>query len=680
MLTNNFFTTIKNLFGGNEIVYVSTPITTGERFIQWYGTIGKNIDEDSRKYNYKKKKNVIYPNIRNAREYIKNIKKATNKVIIDPTNLENTMLQWSQNEFYQFWDRVIEDLVDEVIFLDGWEYSIGCCHEYLSAIENNIKAYNQNMEEINLIEAKRRMNISMNMYRSYKLQDANKINNILNKLLKYEDNNDNRFTKKSEKIVMKDEKLDFLVSNKIANIAQFISFKPHSCLIPKFIHINNYNNENNNTVREIIEKLILSAPSNSVNIRSFSPGIMKGNRLIFNKTIKDIDEIINTIKINCLTGKHSIINENINIEDGGVSGVALGNVLEFSPEDTPKCVDKENVCSLPRTIALKILRTVYGFTPDINFDPNYRIEFSIHPNRQGVNREHTIIWEYEYYKNVNSASKISWPNRFSQFIGDKAFGLLIADALVLPVPKTTVIARKVAPFSFGQETGLKEKWIRTCPAKKEPGKYYSGFDWVDPFELMKVEESKGTENIDLASILSQNAVEAIFSGASFVKADQKYDLIEGVAGKGDKFMLGERNTETLPIDVINAVKDLNNQLRIYHSQLGDVSVEWVYDGTTVWVVQLNQLRVNNKNRSDKRIIVDGNPSHYEKVFVKDGLDNLREKIDLYKRHDIGIELVGNIGITSHFGDLLRLSNIPSILNREGLICKHSINKYLPNPI
>jgi len=663
MLTNSYFSTTKKLFAGNEIVYISCPITTGKSFVNWYSSVGKKLDISSSKYSNELKKKVICPNVNNAKKFIKNLREATNKVIIDPTNLEKDTLQWSQNDFYQYWDRIIKDLVDEIIFLDGWEYSIGCCYEYLTAIESNIKAYNQNRGILTLADAKRKISTSMNMYESYQLHDGAQIRNILNKILKHDENSSRQLMNKSEALVLKDEKLHFLISNGLANIAQFISFEPNTDLFPKYVHINNFNNEKSFTTKEIIEKLILSAPSNSVNIRSFSQEVMKGNRLVFNKTIKEIDDIINIVRENALSGKYSIVNENISIDDAGVSGVALGDVIEFSPEDTPKCVDKDGVCSLPRMIALKILRTVYGFSPDINFDSNYRIEFSIHPSRQGVNKQHTIIWEYEYYENVNSHRRIFWPNRFSRFIGDKVFGLLIADAFGLPVPKTTAISRRIAPFSFGQETGLKEKWIRICPIIKEPGKYYTGPNWIDPFELMRVEESKGTKDVNLASVLSQDAVEAVFSGASFIRADEKNDLIEGVAGKGDKFMVGERNKEILPIEVINAVKELNNRFRIYNNELGDVSIEWVYDGTTVWVVQLTQLRVNNESSTnDQRIIVNGNPSCYEKVFVEDGLDNLRKKIDLYKKHNIGIELIGNVGITSHFGDLLRLSNIPSILN------------------
>lgn len=659
----DFFDDLKNLFNGNEITYVSTPINTGNKFISWYSLVGKMLVTNRKEYDKEKYKNVIEPNMRIAKEYIKRLRKINNKIVIDPTTFEDKTLKWSQDDFYSFWSNVIKELVNEVIFLDGWEYSIGCCYELLSATEKKIDIYSQDLNKLTLGECITKLNNSVNIYLSNNLKQGMKIKRILEKIGQYNKNlfNNNIILDK-EKEQMKDEKLDYLVTNKVANIAQFISFEPNSNLRARFIHINNFNNNNELSNKKFIKKLILAAPSKAVNIRSFSRKAMKGNKLVYNKGIDDIDEILETIKQNSLDNKYSIVNENIDINDCGVSGVVLGDVIEFSPEDTPKCVEKEGICSLPREMGLGILQNVYGFLPNINFGNNYRVEFSIHPNRQGVKKQHTIIWEYEYYKKVDYQRKISWPNNFSRFIGDKVFGLLVADSLGIMIPKTTVISRKIAPFTFGIATGLNEKWIRTCPIQKEPGKFYTGSNWIDPFKLMTEEEAKDSNKINIASILSQDAVEALYSGASFVTEYENGDLIEGVLGNGDKFMVGEQDKLKLPIDVIGAVKNLNNKIRSYHKELGNVSVEWVYDGDIVWLVQLNQLKGKNKyNNSESNIIVHGSPSHYEKVFVKDGLDSLRSKIDLVKDKNIGIELIGNIGVTSHFGDLLRLSNIPSIL-------------------
>ena len=668
LVIDDLFQSLKKLLSGNDILYVSSPINTGEKFISWYNSIGATLIEDSLEYNEEKIKNIIERNTINAKECIKKIRQSTSKVVIDSTTFEDKTLQWSQDDFYDFRDKVIKELVNEVIFLDGWEYSIGCCCELLSAVEKNTNIYSQDMRRLTTEESVTRLNKSINMYLSNNLNEGVKLKEILKKIEKYNESKFDNILKNDKKEQMKDEKLNLLITNEIANIAQYVSFEPNSSLKTRFIHINNFKYDKDLTNRDVIEKLILSAPSKAVNIRSFSKETMKGNRLIFNKGIDDIDEILNIVKENSLVNKYSIINENIDINDSGVSGVVLGDVIEFSPEDTPKCVEKYGVCSLPREIGFNILRNVYGFSPDIKFDPNYRIEFSIHPSRQGVKKQHTIVWEYEYYEKVDYQRKISWPNNFSRYIGDKVFGLLIANSLGIMVPKTTVISRKIAPFSFGVTTGLNEKWIRTCPVKKEPGKFYTGSIWIDPFELMVNEEAKGSSDINIASIISQDAVESIYSGASFVTEHEKNDLIEGVSGKGDKFMVGEQNKGELPTEVISAVKNLNNHLRSYHKELGYVSIEWVYDGTKVWLVQLNQLKDEKKyNNSERNIIVHGSPSHYEKVLVRDGLDSLREKINIIKDENIGIELIGNVGVTSHFGDLLRLSNIPSILKSEDLL-------------
>lgn len=661
----DFFESLKNLFNGNEITYVSTPINTGEKFISWYSSVGKTMVENSKEYNEEKYRSIIEPNMRSAKEYIKEFRRTNNKVVIDPTTFEDKTLKWSQDDFYNFWSDVIKELVSEIIFLDGWEYSIGCCYELLSAVEKKINMYSQDLRRLTVDECITKLSNSVNIYLSNNLKQGIKIEEILEKIKQYNSNKVNNIIQDNEKEKMKDKKLDNLVINNGANIAQFVSFEPNSNLKTRFIHINNFESDSELSNNEIIEKLILSAPSKAVNIRSFSRKKMKGNKLVYNKGIDDIDEILRTIKENSLDNKYSIVNENIDINDCGVSGVVLGDVIEFSPEDTPKCVEKEGLCSLPREIGLKILQNVYGFSPDINFDNNYRVEFSIHPNRQGVKKEHTIIWEYEYYEKIDYQRKISWPNNFSRFIGDKVFGLLIADSLGIMVPKTTVISRKIAPFTFGTDTGLNEKWIRTCPVSKEPGKFYTGASWVDPFKLMDEEEAKGLKEINIASIISQAAVESLYSGASFVTEDEKNDLIEGVSGNGDKFMIGEQNKLELPTKVINAVKILNNKIRSYNKELGNVSIEWVYDGNIVWLVQLNQLKGKNKYKnSEKDVIVHGSPSHYEKIYVRDGLDSLRNKINLIKDKNIGIELIGNIGVTSHFGDLLRLANIPSILKSE----------------
>jgi hypothetical protein len=650
---------------GNRVLYISVPITSGRRFLEWYSEEGCNLNPYSDEYFEQKEKHVLIPNQDSSKIIIENIRQRTSCTVIDPSNLENTELKWEQKEFYDFWDEFISDCVDEVLFVDGWEYSIGCCYEFASAVEKGKIIIDQSMLPFSLEVGIARIRKSYTQYKNFNVPNCEILKGILVKLEEKLQNNRLEGLDCIREVKLKDEKLHELISRNLGNIAQYISFKPNGNLEPNHFHIKGIENLPSGGIEESIKLLINYSASKTVNIRSFSTEEMKGNKLIYGKKIEEIDEIVNSIKENINNGKYSIINENIDIKDGGVSGVVLGDVVEFSPEDTPKCVEKEGVCSLPRNIGIKILNTVYGFMPALNYDASYRVEFSIHPKRQGVLDQHTIIWEYEYYGNYENSHKIQWPNRFSRFLGDKVFGLLIADSLGFNVPKTTVLSRNVAPFTFGKPTGIYEKWIRTCPISKEPGKFYTGYGWVDPYELMENEEKKGTQNINIASVISQLSVNARYSGAAFVRTFEDYDVIEGVAGRGDAFMVGERERENLPDEVLEKVKELCNQVRKFNSLIGDVSIEWVYDGEEVWVVQMNQLTVESSKVEDGyRTIVKGDPSTFEKVYVRDGLDNLRKIIELSKFNNSGIDLIGNVGITSHFGDLLRLAGIPSRLINE----------------
>lgn len=458
--------------------------------------------------------------------------------------------------------------------------------------------------------------------------------------------------------LLKDDKLSFMYEKMGCNIARYISVAPSKEI--RYINID-MEYEYKDNLKNCIIDLIKYSNSKAINIRSFSIKAMKGNNLVYGKNADDIDEIIDIIYENCNANKYSIINEMIDVNDGGVSGVVFGNIIEFAPNDTPKCVEKPNVCFLEKNMGIHMLKTVYGFSPKFNFEDKYRVEFSLHPRREGILREHTIIWEYEEFEKQKYDIKMKWPNKFSQFIGDKTFGLIVADYLGFNVPYTTVISRNIAPFSFGKETGLKEKWIRTVPIVKEPGKYYTGDKWVDPFLLMQSEESKGSKEINIASILSQSAVESIYSGGAIVAKDEENDIIEGVVGKGDDFMLGIHKKNSLPASLLDSLKVLLNRIRGYYSILGEVSIEWVFDGIQIWIVQLNQL--NNSGRG--KVIVFGNPIAYEKFSISEGLERLREKINEVKDKNIGIELLGDVGLCSHFGDLLRQSKVPSFINRKG---------------
>ena len=441
----------------------------------------------------------------------------------------------------------------------------------------------------------------------------------------------------------KDAILDGLARR--ANVAQFVSFGPD--LGQRYGWVRGREpNRPFPTLEAAVQALLAASPEGRVNVRSYLPESPQGSEFLYART--DAAEIVAELRRLASDGLHTIVNETIDVQDGGVSGVAFGDVVEFAPGGTPRIVEEADAASLPRELGLRILETVYGFTLDLPGPVEARVEFSLHPLRRGVRHGHWVVWEIEEPGPPPDAPGIGWPNRFSRFVGDKAFGLLVADAVGLPVPRTQVIPRGCPPFAFGRETGCAETWIRTCPREQVPGLFTTRRGWLDPFRLLQDEDPDGTR---ISSILAQRGVEARYSGALVTQPDGEL-LIEGVPGTGDLFMTGHRAPEDLPEEVRSAVRDLH---RLALDLLGPVRFEWVYDGEAVWVLQLHR----GAAASSGRVVFPGDASRYHVFPVMEGIEALRTLIGRVQGTGEGIVLAGRVGITSHLGDLLRRARIPS---------------------
>ena len=68
--------------------------------------------------------------------------------------------------------------------------------------------------------------------------------------------------------------------------------------------------------------------------------------------------------------------------------------------------------------------------------------------------------------------------------------------------------------------------------------------------------------------------------------------------------------------------------------------------------------------SVNQVIVPGEPRKFRTFDVGDGLDALRGLIAEVQGTGDGIALEGRVGITSHFGDLLRRAKIPSVIRPQ----------------
>jgi len=443
----------------------------------------------------------------------------------------------------------------------------------------------------------------------------------------------------------KDAQLNELAET--ANVAQFVSFGPDLQL--RFWRVREHGPKGLfGSVKFACERLLNASVSACINVRSYRPDRPEGNE--FHYGLPNADAAASVVERLASQGCYTIVNETIDINDGGVSGVMSGGVVEFAPGDTPRCVEKPGTALVSRLEGIRMLQAVYGFEPDLDFAPDLRVEFSLHPLRRGFKASHTIVWEVQDAPPEKLDKHVRWPNKFSRLIGDKAFGLLVAYIFGAPVPRTTVVGRRIAPFTFGVPTGTGEVWLRTCPVEQVPGRYTTVHGWHDPFELLQREDPN---HRIIASILRQDAVEPRYSGAAMCSVDDAL-IVEGVVGTGDRFMIGETGPTALPAVVREAVRQLFEEVS---AKLGKVRFEWVFDGNRAWIVQLHAGAVPSSFRQ----IYPGEPAAYNDFQVHEGLERLRNLIAECQVSGHGIVVVGDIGITSHVGDLLRRAKIPSFV-------------------
>ncbi|NIJ28175.1 hypothetical protein FHT00_000103 [Sphingomonas insulae] len=443
----------------------------------------------------------------------------------------------------------------------------------------------------------------------------------------------------------KDRSLDELA--RVGNVAQFVSFAPEADVPPSqtYSRVAGYDeNHKFASVSDAAVALLEAAPDRKVNVRSYAPESPRSREFVYG--LERVEDVLANVKRLTREGLHVIVNETVDIEDGGVSGVVQSGVIEFAPDDTPRCVEKPGVASLPLDLGLRLLETVYGFRPELGTGSG-RTEFSLHPKPRGWKQSRTLLWEYEEGEKDEAMPTMVWPNRFSRHVGDKTYGLLMAHLMGLPVPDTLAICRRLAPFRFGKKTGGRETWIRTCPKEPEPGLFTTHKGWLDPFRLMMEEDPTGER---ISAVLAQQAVDAQFSGAAVAGADGTL-FIEGIAGEGDVFMLGRRAQEHLPDVIRRDVVARNNQAV---SLFGPVRLEWVHDGSTAWIVQMHR----GNTVSEATAIVPGERDTWVEFEISSGLEALRAFLPTIDAAT-GLIIVGEVGMTSHVADLVRKAGVPT---------------------
>ncbi len=622
-------------FSGKRVAYLSGPITTGLRQIERIraGELGKQA-----------KSAIIRENSDVLIATAKNLRAERGISLVEPASLN--IPDWSQDDYLALWEAFIERHVDQIIFMPAWEYSIGCAIEFARAAQHDVRTEAISGAPITVEDAIGKISVARDDLRSGKavkaLRDlADRMDEVIARL--------RRLLKPAQVLteeMRKDASLDWLAANGM-NVAQFVSFAPASRGAKQtYARIAGRSaNTSLGSLHRAICALLERSSDGSVNVRSYEPFNPQSRE--FKYGIADPAEAASHVLRLSAQGLHTIVNETVDIHDGGVSGVLMGDVVEFAPDDTPRCVEKPGIASLPRGWGRELLSTVYRFPVDLAVPLASRLEFSLHPKPRGWMQTNILTWEFSEGHYEASQPQLIWPNRFSEVIGDKTFGLLVAHHIGLPVPHTTVINRRIAPFSFGRSTGREEIWIRTAPSEQTPGKFTTHRGWIDPYALMHGEDPAGTS---ISSILSQSGVRPEYSGALIVGADGK-KIIEGKKGAGDTLMLGDSLPEKLPKSVKAEIGRLFDFAR---EALGPVRMEWVFDGEQPWVVQLHR----GATETDAARLTQMDADRWVDFDVSQGLEALRGAIASLGEGD-GIALRGRVGLTSHIADVLRKAQVPA---------------------
>jgi hypothetical protein len=152
-------------FAGARVIYLSGPITTGPRFVNWYRSVGKALERDDAQYSVSLREAVMRPNEADIRLTAQKLRVSLPFPIIEPASL--SVHHWCQSDYHALWVRVIERFADRVVFMPGWQYSAGCAAEFEKTLERGIRA-----ETLEGVEITRDLAIALLLEAAKKIEGA----------------------------------------------------------------------------------------------------------------------------------------------------------------------------------------------------------------------------------------------------------------------------------------------------------------------------------------------------------------------------------------------------------------------------------------------------------------------------------------------------------------------------
>ena len=115
-------------------------------------------------------------------------------------------------------------------------------------------------------------------------------------------------------------------------------------------------------------------------------------------------------------------------------------------------------------------------------------------------------------------------------------------------------------------------------------------------------------------------------------------------------MLGEQKHENLPKKLVQAVRETYEHA---HQVVGPAGIEWVFDGSAVWVVQLNIA-----DSQQQKVTIDENIEWEKFQFSKGKLEDFRRRVMELRGTGKGIIIIGDVSPLSHLGEIAENQGVP----------------------
>jgi hypothetical protein len=162
-------TFLQSVINDRNAVYVSSPITSGRRYIKWVKEHPLNSNFSGDNQNPEFISNVIEKNLDHAKSVVQKMRSAfSGSVLIDPTavpDIEN----WKQDDYRYAWGRIIERFAKTLVCSDDWQFSSGCAYEYLVAKNAGIQIFDERLEELSTEKARQLLLEAKELMRSHGL-------------------------------------------------------------------------------------------------------------------------------------------------------------------------------------------------------------------------------------------------------------------------------------------------------------------------------------------------------------------------------------------------------------------------------------------------------------------------------------------------------------------------------